>query len=163
MNEPKPLASLSPALLARKGQARPAMRPQTYTPLEDLGWNDMGREVGGSPVIAPMPEVARRQAQTAEQFAAAMPGHAAPDDGVASLMAVTSRAGGQGKAAFTLRLDADRHYRLRLACALRRRSAQRIVIDVLDAFLETVPGLDTLAGAVPVAAPGPDRKIKQEV
>ena len=53
----KPFASLSPTLLARKGGARPAMRPQwqplnpystdipappTDEELEDLGWNDMG-------------------------------------------------------------------------------------------------------------------------
>lgn len=59
MNEPKPLASLSSGLLARKGQAAPAMRRQGMIsmlaetagttapahPLEDdLGWNDMGHE-----------------------------------------------------------------------------------------------------------------------
>jgi hypothetical protein len=49
MSEPKPFASLSSGLLARKGQARPAMRPQGFTGgyaslagIEDLGWNDMG-------------------------------------------------------------------------------------------------------------------------
>lgn len=57
MSETKSFASLSPTLLARKGGARPAMRPQwqplsnysTEVPLppeeyelEDLGWNDMG-------------------------------------------------------------------------------------------------------------------------
>ncbi|HXG81738.1 MAG TPA: hypothetical protein VNJ05_08045 [Sphingomicrobium sp.] len=50
MGEPKAFASLSSGLLARKGAARPAMRPQGFgaqTPgagLEDLGWNDMGFE-----------------------------------------------------------------------------------------------------------------------
>ena len=48
MNEPKPFASLSSGLLARKGAARPAMRPQGFGQgghgLEDLGWNDMGFE-----------------------------------------------------------------------------------------------------------------------
>ena len=48
MSEPKPFASLSSGLLARKGAARPAMRPQGFTPtnsgLEDLGWNDMGSD-----------------------------------------------------------------------------------------------------------------------
>jgi hypothetical protein len=49
MNEPKAFASLSSGLLARKGAARPAMRPQgfgaqTGAGLEDLGWNDMGFE-----------------------------------------------------------------------------------------------------------------------
>ena len=47
VSEPKPFASLSSGLLARKGAARPAMRPQGFTPssagLEDLGWNDMGQ------------------------------------------------------------------------------------------------------------------------
>ena len=46
--EPKPFASLSSGLLARKGAARPAMRPQGFGQvtgnLEDLGWNDMGFE-----------------------------------------------------------------------------------------------------------------------
>ena len=47
-SEPKPFASLSSGLLARKGAARPAMRPQGFAQgapgLEDLGWNDMGFE-----------------------------------------------------------------------------------------------------------------------
>jgi hypothetical protein len=62
MNEPKPFASLGATLLARKGGAKPAMRPQVaslgmsgggaqatalkqdFDALEDLGWNDMGEE-----------------------------------------------------------------------------------------------------------------------
>jgi len=48
VSEPKPIASLSSGLLARKGAARPAMRPQGFgqagAGLEDLGWNDMGFE-----------------------------------------------------------------------------------------------------------------------
>jgi hypothetical protein len=47
-SEAKPFASLSSGLLARKGAARPAMRPQGFgqgaSSLEDLGWNDMGFE-----------------------------------------------------------------------------------------------------------------------
>ena len=64
MSEPKSFASLSPTLLARKGAAKPAMRPQwqplvnhsTEVPLpphgddlEDLGWNDMGESEELSP------------------------------------------------------------------------------------------------------------------
>src|SRR5690242_12587986 len=41
MNEAR-YASLSSGLLARKGSAKPAMRPQGFTSIEDLGWNDMG-------------------------------------------------------------------------------------------------------------------------
>ena len=53
MSEPKPFASLGPTLLARKGGARPAMRPQFAAQFdlnpspdahEDLGWNDMGED-----------------------------------------------------------------------------------------------------------------------
>jgi hypothetical protein len=63
MGEPKPLASLSAGLLARKGGARPAMRrqplgsgPAPVNPggYDDLGWNDMGYDVdpdqSGEPV-----------------------------------------------------------------------------------------------------------------
>ena len=57
MGEPKAFASLSSGLLARKGAARPAMRPQGFgqggSGLEDLGWNDMGFEPP-KPAIAPV-------------------------------------------------------------------------------------------------------------
>ena len=62
--EAKPFASLSSGLLARKGAARQAMRPQGFGQgghgLEDLGWNDMGFEPPkaadappGSPILNP--------------------------------------------------------------------------------------------------------------
>jgi hypothetical protein len=58
MGEPKAFASLSSGLLARKGAARPAMRPQgfggqTGAGLDDLGWNDMGFEPP-KPALAPV-------------------------------------------------------------------------------------------------------------
>lgn len=61
MSEPG-FASLGPSLLARKGGAKPAMRPQVAPlvidqaaavpddALEDLGWNDMGHDHGGDPL-----------------------------------------------------------------------------------------------------------------
>jgi hypothetical protein len=49
------------------------------------------------------------------------------------------------KAAFTLRLDNDRHLRLRLASAVTNRSAQHLVTEALDAFLESLTDVDTLA------------------
>jgi hypothetical protein len=56
-SEPRPFASLSSGLLARKGAARPAMRPQGFgqngSGLDDLGWNDMGFEPP-KPVLAPV-------------------------------------------------------------------------------------------------------------
>jgi hypothetical protein len=56
-----------------------------------------------------------------------------------------SAPGTKGKAAFTLRLDPDRHLKLRLACAVDGRSAQQLVTDALDHLLERMPDLDGLA------------------
>jgi hypothetical protein len=57
--------------------------------------------------------------------------------------------GAKGKAAFTLRLDPDRHLKLRLACAIRHRSAQQIVSDALDKYLKSLPELDAVTGNLP--------------
>lgn len=55
----------------------------------------------------------------------------------------------QGKrAAFTLRLDPERHLKLRLASTIHGRSAQQIVTDALDAFLGDMPDLESLAAQV---------------
>jgi hypothetical protein len=53
--------------------------------------------------------------------------------------------GSKGKAAFTLRLDAERHLKLRLACAVNGRSAQLLVTDALDQFLSGMPELEAMA------------------
>ena len=49
------------------------------------------------------------------------------------------------KAAFTLRIDPERHLRLRLASAVTRRSAQVILIEALDTYLKSLPDIDALA------------------
>ena len=209
MSEPKPFASLSSGLLARKGGARPAMRPQGFSQLggnlEDLGWNDMGFEApkpaeaprdsehdafgepiaehpalhghaGLTPVNSPVhtqqaeiedrfnepedttdvgeevdetaevvEEIAELPPQPVEVRAPmyVMPAAPAP----VAHRAPRSRAapGSKGKAAFTLRLDPERHLKLRLACALNGRSAQLLVTDALDAFLGGMPELETMA------------------
>src|SRR4028118_1698223 len=60
MAEPKTFASLSSGLLARKGAAKPAMRPQGFgqmgVSMEDLGWNDMGQSNQVFLDPEPMPE-----------------------------------------------------------------------------------------------------------
>jgi hypothetical protein len=53
--------------------------------------------------------------------------------------------GSKAKAAFTLRLDPERHLKLRLACAVDGRSAQQFVTDALDQLLERMPEVDGLA------------------
>lgn len=58
------------------------------------------------------------------------------------------------KAAFTLRLDKDRHLKLRLAAAVSHRSAQNIVTEALDSFLAKMPELDGLTEQLPKAGNG---------
>jgi hypothetical protein len=147
----KPMASLSSSLLARKGAAKPAMRPQGlidfHAPLEDLGWNDMGDAVQPltpevePPVAAPVPPViAAREALARE--VQSVPVTVAP----AALATIGKLAGERkSRAAFTLRLDADRHLRLRLASAVEGRSAQAIVTAALDRYLENLAEVDALA------------------
>ncbi len=239
MGEPKAFASLSSGLLARKGAARPAMRPQGFgqgaAGLEDLGWNDMGFEPPkpasdgsadqdhdafgaeitphpvrnplagltpvGSPVHDQQAELQGRLADSSDEgeeidetaeiyepqdgdhnpFAAAqdiefedepvvmrtvddfmpvkveakvvpMPVAAAPKPVDATPRRAPRprvAAGTKDKAAFTLRLDRERHLKLRLACAVQGRSAQQLVTAALDALLAGVPGLDDMADQAP--------------
>lgn len=208
MAEPKPFASLSSGLLARKGAAKPAMRPQGFGQmgmgLDDLGWNDMGashapaqqheqheqgplpehvpssiaaltpapRHNGQAPVAeqpAPAPEpiapppVVEQQRAVAEAFAKKPEPLLEPEPQTAARPVRTrapapvrrarSAPGEKAKAAFTLRLDPDRHLKLRLACAVTHRSAQQIVTEALDHFLESLPEIEAMASRVP-AKPG---------
>ena len=214
MGEPKPIASLSGLLLARKGAARPAMRRPTAEGQmgnmsalhDDLGWNDMGYDVdpdqnapmdhdhgfSRNPLANAVPEansvvreqqqmIARQleaQAEVGFESVPALPPHvpiieqvaelaiSEPAVGRIPLVAVEqifvaptpvsvsqtrTRAapGSKGKAAFTLRLDTERHLKLRLACAVGNRSAQMLVTDALDAFLDNMPEIAQLAARVP--------------
>ncbi|WP_408591669.1 hypothetical protein [Novosphingobium sp.] len=122
---PHSYAALTPALLARKGGARPAQRisPRPLT-VED---------------IQRLLDVA---AATEAPVAPALPvaGLARPSADVP----LRERA-----AAFTLRIAPERHRRLRLACMLADRSAQVLITEAIDHLLATVPGLESIA---PVAS-----------
>jgi hypothetical protein len=152
MTEPT-FASLNPSLLARKGGAKPAMRPQHALipqhstepePLEDLGWNDMGSgeehqdsQDNVVPLATSENEVRRRQRQLARKLEAAPE---APE---------RRSAASRGKrAAFTLRLDSERHLKLRLACTLNNRSAQQLVTEALDRLIADMPDVASLAAQV---------------
>lgn len=216
--DPKPFASLSSGLLARKGAARPAMRPQGFgqvgAGLEDLGWNDMGFDppkpahtqapdidhdafgevipahphnlAGLTPVESP---VHNQQAEIAGRLSAYSADDSGEEDEIdetAELYdpdteehdeeAVGAQAevepvevaepvlpkirpapvprrmpkprsapGSKAKAAFTLRLDHERHLKLRLACAVDGRSAQMLVTQALDQLLDAMPELEVMA------------------
>lgn len=198
MNDPKPIASLSSGLLARKGAARPAMRRQLIgnnhgvaaagSIQDDCGWNDMGYDMGydvdpdpttpmdyehdagfnplANAVPEVKPEVKQQQERIAEQLqvqaeelgVSDMSEIAAPVIPIAAPRAASpkpaaprarSAPGSKGKSAFTLRLDGDRHLKLRLACAINNKSAQQLVTIALDAFLDAMPEISTLAAHVP--------------
>ncbi|WP_254306012.1 hypothetical protein [Sphingopyxis sp. BSNA05] len=55
----------------------------------------------------------------------------------------------KAKTAFTLRLDPERHLKLRLATAVKNISAQQLVTRAVDEYLKTIPELDDLAERVP--------------
>ena len=167
MGTGKPLASLSSGLLARKGAAKPAMRPQLYNPgasLDDLGWNDMGTHAASpepvEPPTAELPPVLPPVLVEREELAAAVAApvvEAPAAEPVALSSAAAERIGresakqtARGKAAFTLRLDAARHLRLRLASAVGNRSAQAVVAEALDRFLLTMPEVEALAAQLPM-------------
>lgn len=263
MGDPKPLASLSSTLLARKGAARPAMRRQvSFAPSpaaadgsshEDLGWNDMGYDVNPpqsstptsiagedgaedgrkvNPLAGAIPEVVKQQdalnrklqesadsdlsqedqsEYPAEPVADTSVSDASPERAIGSILSrkpgathpvmpkaveapidtaqqaqdsiadnktaekptnkavlshnpkrlpangsANSKIVASGKAplvgkraAFTLRLDAQRHLRLRLACAVLNQSAQQLVTQALDEMLADLPEIDALAGQLP--------------
>jgi predicted HicB family RNase H-like nuclease len=62
-------------------------------------------------------------------------------------------AGTKDKAAFTLRLDTDRHLKLRLAAAVTGTSAQQLVTKALDLLLGSMPEVDAMAQRAPERAP----------
>lgn len=152
MDDAKPFASLTPSLLARKGAAKPAMRsqyqatawaepdaldPVTEAAQNDLGWNDLGEDAA-MPVPAkvlhmPPPVVRQREALTVA-LGAQRP----------SVVERRSAFEQGRRAAFTLRVDAERHLRLRMACIVQNRSAQQLVTEALDRVLSEIEGLEDL-------------------
>ena len=169
-------ASLSSTLLARKGGAKPAMRPQSgivgpvdgkeaAANLEDLGWNDMGEAQAEQPtreaedateakaplenVVAIAPQAANERAAPNQVRTSLDRIQAQLDKPARARPAMRRPAATQGKrAAFTLRLDQERHLMLRLACTVRGRSAQQLVTDALDALLAEMPEIASLAAQV---------------
>ncbi|KQM41073.1 hypothetical protein [Sphingomonas sp. Leaf10] len=109
MTAPRNPSQINPGLLARKGEARPAMRPHGTDEADDLGWNDLGETMA---VPAVLQERAKLQAATAEIL--------------------------------TLKLDADRLLRLRLAATFRNLSPEAFVLEALDRSLPSTSDISAL-------------------
>ena len=147
----RPIASLSPRLLARKGGAKPAMRPQASALAisheefshEDLGWNDMGHDEGAEEYgqVVSIDSASRTQQVPDVVGQQRSLGRELRDERRSAL------AEGR-RAAFTLRLDAARHLQLRLACTVAGHSAQQLMIEALDRLLAEQPDIALLAAQV---------------
>ena len=136
------VASLGAYLLARKGGARPAMRQPAGDDGDenDLGWNDTGE---AAPATASEPEVKRQQSRLVHHIADSNLTAAQARESASESAAEAAR-----RAAFTLRLDADRHLKLRLASTVAGESAQVLVTRALDEFLARHPQIDHLASRI---------------
>lgn len=159
----KPFAALSSGLLARKGAARPAMRPQAYGQLgsgvDDLGWDDMGFE-------APRAVAALRddqhdafgeelstlpQRSNIAALTPVSPVHSQCSEIISRLKRdeqtdSAAPAVRLPRASFTLRIEPQRHLRLRLASAVSGRSSQQLVTEAVDRMLSQMPEIDSIAG-----------------
>ena len=146
MSDSKPVASLGPVLLARKGAAKPAMRGKSKdqdnqdadliaAAQEELGWNEL--EAEGEP------EILRQQSALVHHIA---------DSNIAAIKAAHNSndlpARESRRSAFTLRLDAERHLRLKLAATVCGESAQKLVTRALDQMLADMPEIENLAAHV---------------
>ncbi|WP_339824539.1 hypothetical protein [uncultured Parasphingorhabdus sp.] len=213
MSEPKPQASLSSSLLARKGGAKPAMRRQGFTHFpdnsldhdsdahEDLGWNDMGYDVdpdhdahpvehihhnplaGAIPnpgsvvrhqqeeiaaklakkpaikieapkveeksVAAPVPLPITREVQPLVESSTVSETAKEQKRQIKKPRPATKSRTRKATTAFTLRMDPDRHLKLRLATAVKNISAQQLVTKAVDEYLRSIPELEGLAERIP--------------
>lgn len=182
MADIRPAASLTSSLLARRGDARPAMRRQAIghlhmpvAPQDDLGWNDIGDDrnqalpeeiavpaiyevealevpqAHDEPVDAALSPLAP-QLEAISQRLGELPSESSfkpmLSRGKASKRSIKAELAAARKAAFTLRIDSDRHLRLRLLSALANRSSQQLLIEALDALLSRHDEVEDLAGRV---------------
>ncbi|OCC25288.1 hypothetical protein MB02_01030 [Croceicoccus estronivorus] len=141
----------SPINLAAEAEAR----VEDELAAEQLAKNAR-RIASGQPLhdASPKPQVVRQREEIAQklvtavpQTASAEPRNDATTKPAAKRKSRPTRNDGR-RAAFTLRLDTDRHLKLRLACTVRNRSAQQIVTEALDNLLNAMPEIESLAAQV---------------
>ena len=105
--------------------------------------------VDEEPTSVPVPLSISREVQPlVDNSTVAASGDIEEHETVKARPAVKSRTR-KAKTAFTLRLDPERHLKLRLATAVRNVSAQQLVTKAVDEYLKSIPELDDLADRVP--------------
>ena len=139
---------------------------------DDLGWNDMGEEPQeqspeddaptaalaepASPAVPITPQVQHRDDEPApvspanaqlQALAEQISVRSATTDGKGRTQPARLADVGR-KAAFTLRLDPERHLRLRLLSAVSNRSAQQLLVEALDEMIGTNEQVRALAAKV---------------
>jgi hypothetical protein len=121
MPEPAPVAAPRPVA---------AVAPEPVAAAEPVAVSDPVpvAEPASAPVLSAKPRK-RKQAVMEEVVAAAVQSSAR-------------------RAAFTLRLDSERHLKLRLASAVSGQSAQQLVTAALDELLTKMTEIEDLAGRV---------------
>lgn len=145
----KSFASLTGSMLARKT----ALRPAADLSLEgsnDLEWSapepaaiPVAAEVPDNPLLVSKPAPLAKVVPLVRPVRAGAEPKAPHATGLKPLPVRRTR-----PAAFTLRLDPDRHLRLRLACNLRDRSAQSLVTEAVDRLLAEIPDIEALADRI---------------
>ena len=145
----KDAARLSADLLARKGEASPAMSPQLPTGSKflsggrwvPLGFGSRKSEGETPPPLTETPAGARSEAEPmsgsgpAPQAAPVLT--AAPARPVHVPTVSSKSASQRRRIALTLRLDRRRHLGLKIVSAHVRRSGQNLMLEALDSLLES--------------------------
>jgi hypothetical protein len=145
----KPTASLTSGLLVRKGSAVPSgynlpLHAARTNAIEEAALNDrqpppVSGWIDSPPLAAAPPPV------EAPLLAAKAAPDAAGEAPVTRAGAGERGAASERGAKVSLRLDADRHTRLRIAALHLGRSGQQLLVEALDRYLDTAVGT-VLAG-----------------
>jgi len=157
-------AHTASGLLARKGGARPALRPQAWAddasapqsqdraefrdaaPANDEAALDTSQHLPSrhlrGRISAGFAAAVAQYAPVANAELTPVATHPAPARKRSRRRALDRG----GKAAFTLRIDAERHALLRQTCLAANRSAQQVLIEALDRLIADYSPIDTLSG-----------------
>lgn len=141
----KDAARLSADLLARKGEASPAMSPQLPTGSKflsggrwvPLGFGSRKPESEAPPAVTETPAGARSEAEPLPAVEPAPTPAPAPARPVRARSVVSRPASPGRRIALTLRLDRRRHLGLKIVSAHVRRSGQNLMLEALDSLLDS--------------------------